>query len=91
MANKIAAGVWVLDTANTSTVVDDRMLKVKSVRWDDAGSANDKAVIKNKRGDIVWQSTAAGADNEDAELIEEWWDGLIMHTLGSGKIIIRLS
>ncbi|MFQ5493608.1 MAG: hypothetical protein ACE5DX_05635, partial [Candidatus Dojkabacteria bacterium] len=82
--------VIVLDTASTTAVVEDRMLKIKSIRWDDATTANHKAVLKDKHGNIIWQSTAAGADNEDAEIVEEWYEGLIMHTLGSGTIVVRL-
>lgn len=90
MANVTGGNVIVLDTASTTAVVEDRMLKIKSIRWDDATTANHKAVLKDKHGNIIWQSTAAGADNEDAEIIEEWYEGLIMHTLGSGTIVVRL-
>lgn len=90
MANVTGGNVIVLDTASTTAVVEDRMLKIKSIRWDDATTANHKAVLKDKHGNIIWQSTAAGADNEDAEIVEEWYEGLIMHTLGSGTIVVRL-
>jgi len=91
MANTLNGTVWVLDTANTTVVFDNRMLHIKSVRWDNATTANHKAVLKDKNGDTIWQSTAAGANNEDAELIEGIYDGIVMNQLDSGVLIVRLS
>lgn len=90
MANTLGDNVWVLDTANTTTVVDSRMLYIQNIRWDDATTANHKAVLKDQKGNIIWQSTAAGDNNEDVELIKDWYNGLIMHTLGSGTVLVRL-
>jgi len=90
MANDVTGPVLILDTASTTTVVLDKMVWIKSIRWDDATTANHKAVLKDKHANIIWQSTAAAADNEDVELVEGWYEGLIMHTLASGVLVVRL-
>ena len=90
MANALAGNVWVLDTANTTTVVDDRRVWIKSIRWDDATTANHKAVLKDGKGNIFYQSTASGDNNEDVQMIEGWVSGFIMHTLDSGTILLQL-
>lgn len=89
MANVLTGRVFSLDTASSGTVIFEGMVYIKGIRWDDGGSANDKAVLNDRHGDLIWQSTAAGADNEDAEIIEGWYDGLILETLGSGTLLVR--
>ena len=89
MANVLTGRVFNLDTASSGTVIFTGMVWIKGIRWDDATTANHKAVLNDRHGDLIWQSTAAAADNEDAEIIEGWYDGLIMETLDSGNILIR--
>lgn len=91
MANALAGNVWVLDTASTTAVVDSRMpLFIKSIRWDGATTAGHTAVLKDQLGNIFWQSTAAAGNSEDVQIYEGYVNGLIMHTLASGKIILQL-
>ena len=90
MANALEGNIWLLDTASTTTVVESRRCWIKSIEWDGATTAGHTYVIKDKNSKLIAQSTAAGANNEDVRLIEDWHDGFIMHTLGSGKLIVRL-
>lgn len=90
MANAFnKAGVWVLDTAS-ATALTSGNIYIKDIRWDDATTPNHKAVLQNASGDIIWQSTAAGADNEDVQIIEGWYSGLAIPTLDSGTVLVRL-
>lgn len=89
MANVLTGRVFNLDTASSGSVIFPGMVWIKGIRWDDAGTADDKVVLNDRHGDLIWQSTGAGADNEDAEIIEGWYDGLIMETLDAGNLLIR--
>lgn len=90
MANVLTGRVFNLDTASPGTVIFTGMVNIKGVRWDGATNAGHKAVLNNRHGELIWKSTAAGVNNEDAGLIEGWYDGLILETLDSGELALRI-
>ena len=94
MANDLTNNPWVIDTA-AATVLTAMRLRVRGVRWVDATTAGHKATIQNAAGKIVWDSTAAAANNVEGDQISDFgpfpdWDGLIVPTLASGKLYIEL-
>jgi len=87
MGNDVTNNPYILDTADASALTDYRIF-VKSVRWVNATTSGHTAVIQDKDGVEKWASVAAGSEHVEADLIEEWWDGILMKTLSSGKIYI---
>lgn len=86
MANVFSGRRWTIDTVNTGTVHGANM-KVKTVRWVDAGAgAGDVATIDDPvTNAVLWTSVASGANNVEAQLVEQWWpNGFGVPTLAAG-------
>ncbi len=81
----------IVDTA-AGGVLFTTKLKVKAIRWVSEGaSAADTVVIHDGSANVKWESRAAAANHTEADLIEEWWDGLDVDTIESGTVYIYLS
>ena len=90
MANDLTTNPIFLDTASVGAI-DQIRRYVKSVRWvSESASAGDNAQLKNGAGVIKWESVAAGANHVDADLIEDWWEGIDMDLLDTGNVYIYL-
>ena len=93
MANITSNNPWVLDSTGAVTTMN---LRVKGVRWSGGTTAGHAAIIKDKNGAVVWSSLAAGANNVEADDINNPggsgldWQGLTVDTLASGKLYIEL-
>lgn len=88
MANDVSGNPLILDTANTSAVVDPRGLIIDKFRWVGATTAGHQAVVKDGRGKVIFDSVADAANFVDESHDRAVAKGLIMHTLASGKIYI---
>lgn len=93
MANVFNPRVWIIDTP--ATLTQDRV-RVKGIRWVDATTAGHKATIQDGAARVYWDSTAAGANNVESDLIDakagvpQDIDGIIVSALQSGKLYIEL-
>jgi len=86
MVNALNNRTWFIDTVDAD-VIDDRAVKVKSIRWIDTGAvAGDAVVIREPVTDItLWSSFASGANYVEEVLIESWWpNGFEVPTLAAG-------
>lgn len=95
MANDLTRLPWILDTADPLPVTR-MLLRVPQVRWVGASDASHTAILKDASGRVVWSSTASQADNPPEESMPHLqpgadWDGLIVDTLGSGKLYVTLA
>ena len=104
MANKFADAVtgrslnpWVVDTPTTTWVVGNPLMIeddviVSTVRWVGASDAAHSAIIKDRSGNTVWESTAAAADDREESqpmsMVSQRWKGFVVTTLGSGRLYI---
>lgn len=91
MANITTVNPWLIDTASATAVSNDR-LKVQSFRWVGGSTAGHQCIVKDKAGNQVWESVAAGANHIDdsSAVAPNGFDvnGLAVTTLGSGKLSI---
>ncbi len=88
MANDLTKSVWVIDTANAAALTSD-WVKVNRIKWDGEGSTGgENAVVTDAGGGIIFYGTAAGTNYSEAEWIGRWVRGLIVPTLGVGKLYI---
>lgn len=92
MVNALNNRTWFIDTVDAD-VVDDRHVKVKSVRWVFPGAtALDAVIIREPVTDItLWETTASGANYVEEVLLETWWpNGFEVPTLAGGNLYITL-
>ena len=89
MANDVTINPIRLDTVSSGAIDSIRRF-VKSVRWVGGTTAGHTATIKNGAGVVKWTTEAAGANTVEADLIEDWWEGLDMDVLGSGIIYVYI-
>ncbi len=92
MSNDLTDNPLIVDTS-AATVLVTNHIKVKGVRWvAETTSAGDVAEVKDADGNVKWASVVAvAANHSEADLIEEWWDGLIVSELDSGTLYVYLS
>lgn len=95
MANDYSGSTWVIDTAAaselTAAVFGKRtVIYLKQIRWVGGTTAGHVASVTDGDSDQVWYSVAAGANNVESDMVERWVDGLIVPTLGSGKLYISI-
>lgn len=93
MANNFTSNPWIIDTAG-ATVLSNDLLRVRGVRWVGGTTAGHQAIITNAAGKVMWESLASGANNVEADNIQGSpganWAGLVVPTLGSGRLYIEL-
>lgn len=89
MANTVTLGLSpiIVDTAATDILVS-RPIKIKVIRWVGATTAAHTAVIKDASGNIIWASHATANNHTEESVINEWFKGLSVTTLASGKLYI---
>lgn len=96
MANDLTNNPWVIDTASATALTAMRA-RVTTIRWVGATDAGHTAVITNAAGKVIWAGNAGSADHsEDAQTPgyrTRGLDtaGLVVPTLGSGKLYITLA
>lgn len=89
-----ALNPWVLDTASPTPVTRE-YLRVASIRWTGASSAAHSVVLKDTDGNVLWEATSTAADYTEEStpslnLPAGQWKGLVVDTLGSGKLYLTL-
>lgn len=89
MANDLTGNPWIIDTAGANILSTDQ-IHIKSIRWVNATTVGHHATIQNQLGKVIWDSYASGAGYIESEMIEQWFSGLIVPTLGSGILYILL-
>ena len=91
MANQVTGNPWIIDTASGSAILTS-MAQVRSFRWTGGTTAGHSCVVQDQNGKVVWDSFANGANFLDEKVFEERHgrtvNGLIVPTLGSGKLYI---
>ena len=93
MANNILSNPMVLDTPSTSAVVLARSIEVTGIVWDQgaSGANGDIALIRDQRGIDKWSQTLLTGNLVPAAFAPTMpisFDGIIMHTLGHGKVYV---
>jgi len=92
MVNALNNRTWFIDTVDAD-VIDDKHVKVKSVRWvAPAATALDAVVIREPVTDItLWETTASGPNYVEEVILETWWpNGFEVPTLANGNLYITL-
>lgn len=92
MVNALNSKTWFVDAVDAD-VIDDKALKVKSVRWVFPGAtALDAVIIRDPvLNTTLWETTAAGANTAEEVLLETWWpNGFEVPTLAGGNLYITL-
>lgn len=85
MANNWTNNPFVIDSAGTYA----GWVKISKIRWVSEGSvAGQNVVVKDSNGKEIWKSTAAGANHEDSDRINEWFNGINVETIESGTLYI---
>lgn len=89
---------WIIiDTASGSAVNLDKLL-VNKIRWVGGATAGDRAVVQDAAGNTFWESVATGVNYVECDDFSthghrssgRLLNGLIVPTLGSGKLYIYL-
>lgn len=94
MANNFTSNPWIIDTPAVTILCRD-LLRVKGIRWIGATTAAHQAICTDQNGKVKWEGVATGVNNSEgddvsAPLQGANWDGLIVPTLGSGRLYIEL-
>lgn len=93
MANNITTNPMVIDTAGAGVIINVS-LRIKKLRWVGGTTAGHAAVVKDKEGNIFWESVCPAAnyvEETDFALHKSQrnvLNGLIVSTLGSGKLYL---
>lgn len=96
MANDLTNNPWVVDTAAATVLSADR-LRLVTIRWVGATDAGHTAVVTNAAGKVVWAGNAGSADHSEESQLPGYRTkgldtvGLVVPTLGSGKLYITLA
>jgi len=92
MANALDQNPMKVDTASATALFPATVrLYIKGVRWVGATNAAHTAVITDAAGDAVWNSVANAANYVESDSVDDWVDGLVVPTLGSGILYIQLN
>lgn len=88
MANDATANPIIVDTAGASLVVD-RTVTVRGVRWEGATTAGNEAIIQDAGDREVWKAVADAANFlHESALPWKASGGFKVPTLDSGKLYI---
>ena len=97
MANLVNQNPLILDTASTTAVLITAAFKITKIRWSEPTTVDHTAILKDKNGVEVWKGSLldiATAINTlilipDSDFNPPFLiDGLIMHTLASGRLFV---
>lgn len=87
MANQLSAIPWQIDTAAATVLFASRM-QIHQFVFTDYSSATDKVVVTDAAGNIIWSTVG----NTDLTAIASqkigYTLGLIVSTLGSGRLLV---
>lgn len=92
MANDLTKNPFIVDTAGATAIFSDA-LAISTIEWIGATTAGHRAVVKDKDGNVMWESFANGSNFIDRKAFDSYpfskfQRGLIVDTLGSGKLYI---
>lgn len=88
MANQIAPRHFLIDTPG-ATPVWLSGLSIASISWTRPTTAGHQAIVKNAAGTrVIFDATASEANDNEAVYDLGWVEGLLVDTLGSGKLLI---
>ena len=89
MANQVGPRHFVIDTPG-ATPVWLSWLSVTSIIWSNATTVGHEAIVKNASGSrVIFDAKASEAnDFEQGRYDCGWVEGLLIDTLGSGKLTI---
>lgn len=88
MANDITGNPWFLDT--TGTIYTDKV-KIESIVWSDQVAAGDQLLIKDNNGKTILDTKASAANTEQWFGIKGWFNGIVLTTLASGKVMLYMA
>jgi hypothetical protein len=89
MVNQVAPRHFLIDTPGVTPVWLSG-LSVASITWTGATTAGHQAVVQNAAGSrIIFDAKASEANDFESAVYEcGWVEGLLVPTLGSGKLLI---
>ena len=88
MSNDATGPIWVLDTTGT---ISTGTLRIERIAWKNATTLNHTAKVTDGAGKIIFEDFAAGATYNTSEPIHREVTGLIVETLGSGKLYVSVA
>lgn len=89
MPNDLSSRQWHLDTANTTAVLWQGNIKVKSMVFSKYASGNE-CIVQDRNGKVVWD-VVGPADLEPVIINNVGWiEGLILNTLAGGLLTVYL-
>lgn len=62
-------------------------VKIGFMRWIGATTAGHSLVVDDGHGGLIWESEADGANFIDLHPLFNWYDGVTVTTMQSGKLI----
>ena len=87
MGNYLGGPIWEIDTAAV-TVLAAGWLKVNHFEWYGYTVETHTVVVTDKNGKTVWVGNGDASLNTQASMGIGWIQGLIVSTLGSGKLLV---
>jgi hypothetical protein len=98
MSNLLDQNPLIFDAASTTAVVITDRVKITKIRWSEPTTVDHTAILKDKNGKELWKGSLLdiGTATNTLVLIPDSdfnppmiADGLIMHTLGSGRLFVH--
>lgn len=89
MANDLSTVVWKLDTAGGG-VLRTHQIKIKYVVWVNAAAVNDTFTLLDMNGKEILSGVANAANQMQAYDLENWYQGINLSQLSSGRIEVHI-
>lgn len=88
MSNDLTGPLWVLDTTGT---ISTNTIRIERIAWKNATTLDHTAKVTDLNGKVIFEDFASGATYNTSEPIHREVQGLIVETLGSGKLYVSLA
>jgi hypothetical protein len=88
MSNDVTMSPLIIDTAGASDLMLNKNICIERIRWVGATTAGHTAVVQNGAGRVIWAGHAKANNDVDDSDVNQWFTGLIVPTLASGKLYI---
>jgi hypothetical protein len=87
MANDLTGDVWTVDTASATALITG-WVKIKKIWWDDPMVVGHLVIIQDAAGQVHNTLRCEVAGQRITDFMEDWQNGLLIPTLGSGTLYI---
>ena len=87
MANSLIQSPLIIDTEGTTSIKTGPIC-IETIRWVGATTAKHLTSIQDSNGRVIWASYATSADWTEESVINQWFNGINVVDLDSGKLYI---